>query len=103
MAVIDGNASHPLLKPQACRWLVYSGLPETWAPVGAGAALNVGDISGATELRVVFRIAREPRALQGTRHGEALEVTAWGLGLEVHAAQLRDAHGGILRHWFQDH
>ncbi|MBK8207062.1 MAG: hypothetical protein IPK87_09765 [Planctomycetes bacterium] len=100
MAVIDGHASHPLLKPEACRWLVYSGLREDWAPVGEGAALGTGNISGAAEMRVVFRIAVAPRALQGTRHGEALEVTAWGLGLEVHAAQMLDARGRILRHWF---
>lgn len=100
MAVIDGHASHPLLKPAACRWLVYSGLHEEWAPAGEGAALGTGSVSGAAELRVVFRIAEAPRALQGTRHGEALEVSAWGLGLEVHAAQLLDAGGRILRHWF---
>ncbi|MCC7510172.1 MAG: hypothetical protein IT464_12495 [Planctomycetes bacterium] len=102
MPVIDGRGSHHMLKPTACRWLVYSGLHEDWAPVGTGAALGVGDMPGAAELRVVFRIAKEPRALHGTRHGEALEVTAWGLGLEVHAAQLLDARGRTLRHWLHE-
>lgn len=100
LTVADGIAQHPLLTARVCRWLVYAGLDTPWVPAPADAALRVpGSAAGAT-LRVVFVLAPQPRPLHVMRHGEALEVTAWGLGLELHAAELLDAAGKPVQHWF---
>lgn len=100
LTISDGIARHPLLTARVCRWLVYAGLDTPWVPVSADSALRVPGAEEGATLRVVFLLAPQARPLHVMRHGEALEVTAWGLGLELQAAEWRDATGRPLQHWF---
>lgn len=100
LTVTDGVAHHPLLTAPVCRWLVYAGLDTPWAPASADSALRLPGAEKCATLRVVFLLAPQARPLHMMRHGEALEVTAWGLGLELQAAELRDATGRPLHYWF---
>lgn len=101
MTVNDSRAFHTLLTARVCRWLVYAGLGTPWVPAPDDSALRVPDAPPGATLRVVFALAPHARPLHVMRHGEALEVTAWGLGLELQAAELLDATGRPLRHWLR--